>query len=397
MIGGSCHAAPLHDREEHIQLPQFDPSADDLVFHREPAYSKKLWLNRKIEIVIYGKQEEPRPGASVRAGKRKASMMRTILRHTLPLLLFAVTGPLAHAESYPSNVIKIVVPTTPGTPPDVISRIVANELSDSEGWKVIVENRGGALQTIATAEVLKQPADGYTVLAMSVPMMAAPALLPHLGLRPEADFAPVIKLSASYNVLVVTPTLPARSVAELVDLLKSQPDKYNFSSAGFGTPAHLIGELFKLKTGVRATHVPYQQGQQRLTDLMNGTIHYDFIATVSAVDFIATDKLRALAVTAPNRVAVLEKVPTVVEQGFPGLIAEDWVGFVVRAGTPSETITRLNEAIGRALAKPKVRETFAKLGAQVQGGSSADFGKFIADQSALWTDVVKVSGIKLPQ
>jgi tripartite-type tricarboxylate transporter receptor subunit TctC len=366
-------------------------------FIAETAYSKKLWLYSQIEVVIYSKQEEACPHVSLRTGKREASMIRSILKHGLPLLLLAGTGQLAGAESYPSKVIRIVVPTGPGTPPDIISRIVANELSDSDGWKVIVENRGGALQTIATADVLKQPADGYTVLAMSVPMMAAPALLPHLGLRPETDFAPVIKLSASYNVLVVTPTLPVKSVSELVDLLKSQPDKYNFSSAGFGTPAHLIGELFKLKTGVRATHVPYQQGQQRLTDLMNGTIQYDFIATVSAVDFIATDKLRALAVTAPRRVAVLEQVPTVLEQGYPGLVAEDWVGFVVRAGTPSEIITRLNESIGRALAKPKVRETFAKLGAEAQGGSSADFGKFIVDQSVLWTDVVKASGIKLPQ
>lgn len=321
-----------------------------------------------------------------------------VMRRALLLLSFVVTlGSPACADSFPSNVIRIVVPTGPGTPPDIISRIIANELSESDGWKVIVENRGGALQTIAAADVLKQAPDGYSVLAMSVPMMAAPALLPHLGLRPETDFAPVIKLSTSYNVLVVTPTLPVKSVSELVELLKSQPDKYNFSSAGFGTPAHLIAELFKLKTGVRAIHVPYQQGQQRLGDLMNGTIQFDFIATVSAVDFIATGKLRALAVTAPKRVAVLENVPTVAEQGFPDLVVEDWVGFAVRTGTPNEIIVRLNEAVGRALAKPKVRETFAKLGAEVQGGSPADFGKFISDQSALWTNVVKVSGIKLPQ
>jgi tripartite-type tricarboxylate transporter receptor subunit TctC len=326
-------------------------------------------------------------------------MIGIILKRALALLPLVVTSGVSaySADSYPSKVIRIVVPTNPGTPPDVISRIIANELSESDGWKVIVENRGGALQTIATIDVLKQEPDGYTLLAMSVPVMAAPALLPHLGLRPETDFAPVIKLSTSYNVLVVTPTLPVKSVAELVDLLKSQPDKYNFSSAGFGTPAHLIGELFKLKTGVRATHIPYQQGQQRLVDLMSGTVQFDFIATISAVDFIATNKLRALAVTAPRRVPVLENVATVLEQGFPDLIVEDWVGFVVRAGTPNGIIVRLNESIGRALAKPKVREAFAKLGAEAQGGSSADFGQFITDQSAFWTNVVKVSGIKLPQ
>jgi tripartite-type tricarboxylate transporter receptor subunit TctC len=326
-------------------------------------------------------------------------MTGMILKRALVLLPLVLTsGSSAYsADSYPSKVIRIVVPTTPGTPPDAISRIIANELYESDGWKVVVENRGGALQTLATIDVLKHEPDGYTLLAMSVPMMAAPALLPDLGLRPETDFAPVIKLSTSYNVLVVTPTLPVKSVAELVDLLKSQPDKYNFSSAGFGTPAHLIGELFKLKTGVRATHIPYQQGQQRLVDLMSGMIQFDFIASISAVDFIATNKLRALAVTAPKRIPVLENVPTVVEQGFPDLIAEDWVGFVVRAGTPNEIVARLNESIGRALAKPKIREAFAKLGAEAQGGSSADFRKFIADQSALWTNVVKVSGIKLPQ
>jgi tripartite-type tricarboxylate transporter receptor subunit TctC len=326
-------------------------------------------------------------------------MTGMILKRALVLLPLVLTsGSSAYsADSYPSKVIRIVVPTTPGTPPDAISRIIANELYESDGWKVVVENRGGALQTLATIDVLKHEPDGYTLLAMSVPMVAAPALLPDLGLRPETDFAPVIKLSTSYNVLVVTPTLPVKSVAELVDLLKSQPDKYNFSSAGFGTPAHLIGELFKLKTGVRATHIPYQQGQQRLVDLMSGMIQFDFIASISAVDFIATNKLRALAVTAPKRIPVLENVPTVVEQGFPDLIAEDWVGFVVRAGTPNEIVARLNESIGRALAKPKIREAFAKLGAEAQGGSSADFRNFIADQSALWTNVVKVSGIKLPQ
>jgi tripartite-type tricarboxylate transporter receptor subunit TctC len=326
-------------------------------------------------------------------------MIGRMLKRALVLFPLVLTsGSSAYsADSYPSKVIRIVVPTTPGTPPDVISRIVANELYESDGWKVVVENRGGALQTLAAIEVLKQAPDGYTLLAMSVPMMAAPALLPELGLRPKTDFAPVIKLSTSYNVLVATPTLPVKSVAELVDLLKRQPDKYNFSSAGFGTPAHLIGELFKLKTGVRAIHIPYQQGQQRLVDLMSGIIQFDFIASVSAVDFIATNKLRALAVTAPKRVPALENVPTVVEQGFPDLIAEDWVGFVVRTGTPNEIIARLNESIGRALAKPKTREAFAKLGAEAQGGSAAEFEGFIADQSALWTNVVKVSGIKLPQ
>jgi tripartite-type tricarboxylate transporter receptor subunit TctC len=303
----------------------------------------------------------------------------------------------AHADSFPSNVIRIVVPTGAGTPPDIISRVVGNELSETEGWRMLVENRPGALQTIGMAEVLKQPADGYSVYPMSVPTMAVPSLMPKMGLRPQSDFVPVIKVSSSYNVLVVTPSFPVKSVAELVAMLKQHPGKFNFSSAGFGTPAHLIGEMFKLQTGVSATHVPYQQSQQRISDLLNGTNQFDFLATVSAADLIATEKLRAIAVTAPTRVVGLKDVPTVVEQDFPELVVEDYVGFAVKRGTSSEIVARLNQAIDRALLKPKVRDAFAKLGAVPAGGSPAVFGALIEAQVAHWGRVVREAGITMPQ
>lgn len=313
----------------------------------------------------------------------------------LPLLGCGISA--APAEGYPSNVIRIVVPTAPGTPPDVISRVIATELSEAEGWRMIVENKPGALQTIGITEVLKQPADGYTVYTMSVPTAAAPALMPNLGLRPDADFTPVIQISKSYNALVVPPSFPAKSVAELIAALKAQPEKYNFSSAGFGTPAHLIGEMFKLQTGVQATHVPYQQPQQRVTDLLSGTNHFDFLATVTVADFIETGRLRALAVTAPDRVVGLKDVPTVVEQGFPGLVVEDYVGFAVKSGTPGEAVVSLNKAINKALQKPKVIETFVKLGATPVGGTADTFGVLIKEQVAHWGKVIRESGIKMPQ
>jgi tripartite-type tricarboxylate transporter receptor subunit TctC len=306
-------------------------------------------------------------------------------------------GSQANAQTYPSNVIRIFVPTSAGTPPDIISRAIATEVSESEGWKMIVENRPGAVQTIAGAEVLKQPPDGYAIYALSVPVSAAPALLPNIPFRLDADFAPVIKVSTSYNVLVVNPSVPAKSVAELVSLLKSQPDKLTFSSGGFGTPAHLIGEMFKVQTGVRAAHVPYQQFPQAIADLLNGTNQYMFITTLPVVDLVATGKLRALAVTAPKRVAALQDVPTVVEQGFPNLIAEDWVGFTVKTGTPNDIVIKLNDAMNRALAKPKVRGALAKLGAEPAGGTPADFSSLLKTQIAYWGRVVKESGIKLPQ
>ena len=313
----------------------------------------------------------------------------------LPLLGTGVHA--AQAETYPSNVIRIVVPTGPGTPPDIIGRVIAAELSESEGWRTVVENKPGALQTIGMAEVLKQPADGYTVYSMSVPTAAVPALMPNLGMRPDVDFVPIVKLSKSYNALVVTPSFPARSLAELVAVLRQNPGKYNFSSAGFGTPAHLIGEMFKLQTGIQAVHVPYQQSQQRLGDLLNGTNHFDFLATVSVGDFVETGRLRALGVTATDRVVGLKDVPTVVEQGFPALVVEDYVGLAVKRGTPDDVVVTLNKAVNKALQKPKVVETFAKLGAVPAGGTAEAFGTFIQEQIVYWGKVIQESGIKMPQ
>src|SRR5262249_13880311 len=158
----------------------------------------------------------------------------------------------------------------------------------------------------------------------------------------------------------------------------NKPDGLNFSSGGFGTPAHLIGEMFTLKTGVRATHVPSQQVQQRMVDLLNGATQFDFISSAAVVELIATGRLRAIAVTAPKGVAGLADVPTVVEQGFPDLVVEDWVGLAAKSGTPAEIITRLNHAIGRTLTSPKVRQGFANGGAEPAGGTPSEFGQFIS-------------------
>lgn len=302
-----------------------------------------------------------------------------------------------HAQPFPANTIRIVVPTPPGTPPDVISRVVAGQLSEREGWRMVVENRPGALQTVGMLDVLKQPADGHTIYPMSVPTAAVPALMPQLGVRPEADFTPVVKLSTSYNVLVVPPDFPARTMPEFVALLKAHPGRFNFSSAGFGTPAHLAAELFKLETGIQAVHVPYQQPQQRLADLLAGINQFDFLASVTAGDLIATGRLRGIAVAAPARIPALPTVPTVVEQGLPNLVVEDYVGFAVKSGTPEAVVRRLNEAVSRVMHDPKIRDSFEKLGAAPADGSQSDFADFIRSQVSYWGRIVKDSGIKLPQ
>jgi tripartite-type tricarboxylate transporter receptor subunit TctC len=315
----------------------------------------------------------------------------------LMCVLLAAGQSRANADSYPSNTVRIFVPTTAGTPPDIISRVVAAEVAEAEGWKIIVENRPGALQTIAGTEVLRQPADGLAIYAMSIPVSSVPALMPNSPFRPEIDFVPVIKISSSYNVLVVNPSVAAKSVAELVALLKERPDGLNFSSAGFGTPSHLIGEMFKAKENVRATHVPYQQMPQAIGDLLSGTNQYMFVTTLPVVSLVSTGKLRALAVTAHKRIDALPDVPTVAEQGFPDLFVEDWIGFAVKAGTPGDIIAKLNTAFNKALAKPKVREAFAKLGADTAGGTADEFGSLLGAQVAYWSKLVRESGIKLPQ
>jgi tripartite-type tricarboxylate transporter receptor subunit TctC len=189
--------------------------------------------------------------------------------------------------------------------------------------------------------------------------------------------------------------VPATSLSELIALLKSQPDKLTFSSGGFGTPAHLAGELFKLQTAVRVAHVPYRALPQAIGDLLNGTNQYQFITPLPVLDLIAVGKLRALAVTAPTRMPALKDVPTVVEEGFPELIIQDFVGFQVKNGTPDDIVDRLNGAINKALATPRVREAFAKMAAEPAGGSPAEFGAFVKAQIAHWGKVVKESGIKI--
>jgi tripartite-type tricarboxylate transporter receptor subunit TctC len=234
-------------------------------------------------------------------------------------------------------------------------------------------------------------------LSIALSAAAAPALIPTLNLRLDADFIPVIRLASAYHVLVVNPSVPAHSLAELVALLKNNPDKHQFSSGGFGTPAHLAGEMFKLQTGVRATHVPYQGLARAIADLLNGTNHYQFISPLPVVDLIATGKLRALAVTAPARMPVLKDVPTVGEQGFPDLIIQDWFGLLVKAGTPDETVTRLNAAANKVLAKPNVRTAIERIAAEPTGGTPQEFHQFLTAQIAHWGKVVRDSGIKMHQ
>jgi tripartite-type tricarboxylate transporter receptor subunit TctC len=320
---------------------------------------------------------------------------RAFLTGAAALGLGAAAFEPARGQSFPSNVIRIVVPYSASTPPDILARVVATALSEGEGWNVIVENKPGGVMTIGATEVLKQPADGLTLLSVTAPFAAIPGLVPDAKFKIETDFAPLVQIGTAYNVLVVNPSVPVHSVAELVAYLKKDPGRYTFSSGGFGTPAHLLGELFKLETGVQATHVPYVQFPQAIGDLISGVNTYQFIAMMPVVQHINTGKLRALAVMARKRVAPLKDVPTIVEAGYPQLASEDWGGLLVKAGTPPATIARLNEAINKALKTDKLREALAKLGTDPGGGTPEAFGTLVNGEIARWTKVIKDAGIKI--
>jgi tripartite-type tricarboxylate transporter receptor subunit TctC len=313
----------------------------------------------------------------------------------LALLAAGFVASPGAAEPYPSRNIRIVIPGGPGTPPDIVPRVVANQVSATEGWRFVIENKPGAIQTLAGSEVLKSPPDGYSIFAQAMPISSAPTMLANMPFNLVTDFRPVARLSASYNVLVVNPSVPANSVAELVALIRSKPDKLTFSSGGAGTPTHLIGELFKLQNGLHATHVPYPTNfSNAIADLLNGTNQYMFITTLPVIDLIAAGKLRALAVTAPKRIAVLKDVPTVVEQGFPNLIVEEWTGLEVVSATPDDIVVRLNTAINNALTTQKVKDAFAKIGAEPVGGTPESYGALVKQQVEYWGKVVKEAGIR---
>jgi tripartite-type tricarboxylate transporter receptor subunit TctC len=306
----------------------------------------------------------------------------------------ATYGP-ALGQSFPSNVIRIIVPQSVSTPPDILARMVATAVSDAEGWKVIVENKPGAVMTIGAMEVLKQPADGLTLLSVTAPIAAVPALIPNASFNLETDFAPLIQVGTGYNVLVVNPSVPVHSVSELIAYLKEDAGKHTFSSGGFGTPAHLLGEMFKLETKVQATHVPYVQFPQAIGDLVSGVNTYQFITILPVVQLINAGKLRALAVMGHKRVAALPDVPTIVEAGYPQLASEDWAGLLVRSGTPAPVVAQLNAAVNTALKTDKVREAFAKLGLDPGGGTPEAFGALLRGETTHWTKVIKDAGIKI--
>jgi len=320
--------------------------------------------------------------------------LRPFAAPLLGLFGLLALAPQHTLAAYPEKIIRTVVPTAPGTPIDVVTRIVTARMARELGQSIFVENKAGAGGTLGGQEVLRSPADGYTLMTVFMPMTVAPSLMAKVPFDLQKDFAPVGQMVWSYNVLVSHPSVPVTTTAELVKLLKAQPGKMSYATGGMGTPAHMTGELFKIDTKTFAVHVPYNQFGQAISDLIGGTHQFMFAASAPVLPFIQQGRLRALAVTGAQRLAVLPDTPTLLELGYKDMVVRDWQGLMVKTGTPPAIVAKLNAAIAVALADPEVKQSLAKLGVDPAPGSAAQLGALVASESARWSAVVKKQGLK---
>ena len=319
--------------------------------------------------------------------------MRMLVRALAAWL--AVIG-MAAAQSYPTKPVKLIVPFPPGGNTDIVGRLIADKLSTSLGQQVYVENRGGAGGTIGAEAAAKSPNDGYTLFFSTTGTLAsAPSMQPNLRYDPVKDFAPIATLANAPVVVLVRDDLPAKNLAELIQLAKAKPGTLKFGSAGTGHFVHIAGEMFKSVAHVDMLHVPYKGVSQALVDMLGGRIDVMFDAPAQYEPHLRTGKVRALAVAAPKRLSRLPDVPTTAEAGLPGYVLASWFGLAAPAGTPTETVNRINADVQKALAAPDVVETMAKLGLEPGGGTPRQYAEMIVDDLAQWRAAVKAAGIKL--
>lgn len=317
---------------------------------------------------------------------------------SLPLILAAsllAAASAAHA-AYPEKALRIIVPYPPGGNIDITARTIAPGLTEALGQQVVIDNRGGAGGTIGAEIAAKAAPDGYTLLlGSSATLSTAPPLYLRLGYDPLKDFATTSLVSNVPLVLEQHPSIPARSVRELIALAKSRPGKITMGSPGAGTTNHLTGELFQSATGTKFIHVPYKGSGPGLIDLMGGQIDIYFDQLSASIGFIQVGKLRALAVTTAQRAAALPDLPTMAESGLPGFDASTWTGVVLPVATPYDIVMKVHAALVKTLRAKATRDSFARLGAETLESTPEEFARFMQEDLAKWTKVVRDAGIKL--
>lgn len=319
------------------------------------------------------------------AGPRFALTLVAVLLATQPL------SPAAGANDYPNRPIRIVVPFGPGGPADVAARLLGNILQQSLGQPFVVENRTGAGGVIGTQEAAQSPADGYTLLMMSNTQTANESLVPLAQRKYELmrDLVPIAPVNYSDLVIVVHPSVPAKTLQEFIALAKSQPGKLNYASSGQGTPYHMAGELFKTMAGIDVVHVPYRNSGEARSGVIGGQVQMMIDAVPAMTPNIGDHQVRALATTGKTRSNVLPDVPTVIEAGVPGYEATIWLGLMAPAGTPKPIIGKLNAAVNDVVKRPDIIKLWNEQGAAPMSMSPEAFDKFLRDDIVKWADVVK--------
>jgi len=318
-------------------------------------------------------------------------------RHGFLLLLLSAAFLPASviAQTYPVKQIRLVIPYPPGGGTDIIGRTIAQKLSDTLGQQVMVDNRGGAGGTIGTDVVAKAGADGYTLLMVPTSHVINPSIYPKLPYDTVKDFAPIALAASATIVLVSHPSVPVKSVKELITLAKARPGELNFGSAGNGTVFHLTGELFKRQAGIELVHVPFKGGGPTVAAIAGGEITLTFETMLALFPHIQSGRVRALAVTGAKRSSVMPELPTIAESGFPSIIAENWYGFYAPAGTPKPVVDKLNAEIVKILKQPDVKTRFQGLGTEVMGSTPDELGAYVGREMAKWSKTAKEAGARV--
>lgn len=307
---------------------------------------------------------------------------------------FGAAGTL-QAQTYPQKAIKIVVPFAAGGSTDVMARLVGQKMGESLGQSVVIENRPGAAGAIASDQVAKSAADGYTLLMATTSTHAIlPVANPKLPYDAQKDFAPVGLVAVAPNVLVASNALQVQDVRGLIQLAKSRPGKLSFASSGNGTITHLVAEAFNKSAGIQATHVPYKTGVQALSDLVSGDIAYQFDSITWTLPQARNGKVKALAITSSRRSPLAPDLPTVAEAGLPGFVGLTWFGFVAPAATPTDIVQRLSQVLGVALQHPDTQARLAALGADAASGKASELENAMKEDRLKWGQVIQDAGVK---
>jgi tripartite-type tricarboxylate transporter receptor subunit TctC len=310
----------------------------------------------------------------------------------LVICLLFLSG-AALAQGYPDKPVRLVVPWPPGGSVDIIGRLISVKLGQTLGQTIVIENRSGASSNIGMDTVAKSRPDGYTLVLNTIPIATNPSLFAQMPFDVSKDFAPIALIAKMPHLLIATQALPVANMRELLTLAKSQPGKLTYSSAGNGSTFHMAGELFKYLSNTVVVHVPYRGGGPALTDAVSGQVDISFPSFVAALPFVKAGKVKALAITSLSRSPLLPEVPTIAEAGLPGYEFTSWFMLLAPAGTPSDIVLKINQAVTETMKSPELAERFAKEGTEIVTGSPEQARTFLNRELTQWSRIIKERGI----